>query len=217
MRTRTTTSRSRRRADPWRAPLTFDSRASDAISAHGAGRADVPRRLAGLRISSEGPPTRSPPCPSLRRSHRCRIGRVGSMIQFRFKRQAALSAARCRAIRPRAIQGRAASHGMASGGLGSQDGRRDRRPDDDDAYWNDASTSPSRAGSSAAKEERAQLFDPSHPAYPILARTLTARRDNLRAHHRRAGKATCQSSCALLSLGSSLVRVPAAGYGVARI
>jgi hypothetical protein len=64
----------------------------------------------------------------------------------------------------------------------------------------------------SAEEEHAQLFDPSHPAYPILARTLTERRDNLRAHHRRAGKATCQSSCALLSLGSSLVRIPAAGY-----
>ena len=33
----------------------------------------------------------------------------------------------------------------------------------------------------AAEEERAQVFDRSHPAYPILARTLTARRDNLSA------------------------------------
>ena len=33
----------------------------------------------------------------------------------------------------------------------------------------------------AAEEERAQLLDLSHPAYPILAGTLTARRDNLRA------------------------------------
>ena len=33
----------------------------------------------------------------------------------------------------------------------------------------------------AAEEERAQVFDRSHSAYPILARTLTARRDNLSA------------------------------------
>jgi ABC-type transporter Mla subunit MlaD len=33
----------------------------------------------------------------------------------------------------------------------------------------------------AAVEERAQVFDRSHPAYPVLARTLTARRDNLSA------------------------------------
>jgi hypothetical protein len=33
----------------------------------------------------------------------------------------------------------------------------------------------------AAEEERAQVFDRSHPAYPIVARTLTARRDNLSA------------------------------------
>jgi hypothetical protein len=33
----------------------------------------------------------------------------------------------------------------------------------------------------AAEEERAQVFDRSHPAYPILAQTLTARRDNLSA------------------------------------
>jgi hypothetical protein len=33
----------------------------------------------------------------------------------------------------------------------------------------------------AAEEERAQVFDRSHPVYPILARTLTARRDNLSA------------------------------------
>jgi hypothetical protein len=33
----------------------------------------------------------------------------------------------------------------------------------------------------AAEEERAQVFDRSHPAYPILARTLAARRDNLSA------------------------------------
>jgi uncharacterized protein YceH (UPF0502 family) len=33
----------------------------------------------------------------------------------------------------------------------------------------------------ATEEERAQVFDPSQHAYPILARTLTARRDNLRA------------------------------------
>jgi hypothetical protein len=33
----------------------------------------------------------------------------------------------------------------------------------------------------AVEEERAQVFDRSHPAYPILARTLTARRDNLSA------------------------------------
>ena len=32
-----------------------------------------------------------------------------------------------------------------------------------------------------AEQERAQVFDRSHPAYPILARTLTARRDNLSA------------------------------------
>ena len=32
----------------------------------------------------------------------------------------------------------------------------------------------------AAEEERDQAFYPSHPAYPILARTLTVRRDNLR-------------------------------------
>jgi hypothetical protein len=31
------------------------------------------------------------------------------------------------------------------------------------------------------EEKPAQVFDPSHPAYLILARTLTARRDNLRA------------------------------------
>jgi hypothetical protein len=30
-----------------------------------------------------------------------------------------------------------------------------------------------------AEEERACIFDRSEPAYPILARTLTARRDNL--------------------------------------
>ena len=33
----------------------------------------------------------------------------------------------------------------------------------------------------ATEEERAGVFDPSHHAYPILAGTLTARRDNLRA------------------------------------
>jgi hypothetical protein len=33
----------------------------------------------------------------------------------------------------------------------------------------------------AAEEERVQVFDRSHPAYPTLARTLTARRDNLSA------------------------------------
>jgi hypothetical protein len=33
----------------------------------------------------------------------------------------------------------------------------------------------------AAEEERAQVVDRSHPGYPILARTLTARRDNLSA------------------------------------
>jgi hypothetical protein len=30
------------------------------------------------------------------------------------------------------------------------------------------------------EEERAQVFDPFDPTYPILARTLTARRDNLK-------------------------------------
>jgi flagellar protein FliJ len=33
----------------------------------------------------------------------------------------------------------------------------------------------------AGEEERAQVFDRSHPAYPTLARTLAARRDNLSA------------------------------------
>jgi hypothetical protein len=33
----------------------------------------------------------------------------------------------------------------------------------------------------ATEEERAGVFVPSHHAYPILAGTLTARRDNLRA------------------------------------
>jgi hypothetical protein len=33
----------------------------------------------------------------------------------------------------------------------------------------------------AAEEERDRVFDPLHPAYRILARALTARRDNLRA------------------------------------
>jgi hypothetical protein len=33
----------------------------------------------------------------------------------------------------------------------------------------------------AAEEQRAGVLEASHPAYPILARTLTARRDNLRA------------------------------------
>jgi len=33
----------------------------------------------------------------------------------------------------------------------------------------------------ATEEQRAGVFDPSHHAYPILARTLTARRDNPRA------------------------------------
>jgi hypothetical protein len=32
----------------------------------------------------------------------------------------------------------------------------------------------------AAEEERARLFDPTQAEYPILARTLAARRDNLR-------------------------------------
>jgi hypothetical protein len=32
-----------------------------------------------------------------------------------------------------------------------------------------------------AEQERAQVFDRSHPAYPVLARTLTARWDNLSA------------------------------------
>ena len=32
----------------------------------------------------------------------------------------------------------------------------------------------------AAEEERARVFDLSDSAYPILARTLAARRDNLR-------------------------------------
>ena len=32
----------------------------------------------------------------------------------------------------------------------------------------------------AAEEERARVFDPFNAAYPILARTLAARRDNLR-------------------------------------
>jgi hypothetical protein len=31
----------------------------------------------------------------------------------------------------------------------------------------------------SAEEERVRVFDRSDPAYPILARTLTARRDNL--------------------------------------
>ncbi|MDO9383331.1 MAG: hypothetical protein Q7T86_10765 [Hyphomicrobiaceae bacterium] len=31
----------------------------------------------------------------------------------------------------------------------------------------------------ATEEERVRVFDPSAPAYPILARTLRARRDNL--------------------------------------
>ena len=33
----------------------------------------------------------------------------------------------------------------------------------------------------AAEEQRAGVLEVSHPAYPVLARTLTARRDNLRA------------------------------------
>jgi hypothetical protein len=33
----------------------------------------------------------------------------------------------------------------------------------------------------AAAEERARVFDPFDAAYPVLARTLTARRDKLRA------------------------------------
>ena len=33
----------------------------------------------------------------------------------------------------------------------------------------------------AAEEERAQVFTPADAAYPILARTLRARRDNLRS------------------------------------
>jgi hypothetical protein len=33
----------------------------------------------------------------------------------------------------------------------------------------------------AAEEERAQVFTPADAAYPFLARTLAARRDNLRA------------------------------------
>jgi hypothetical protein len=32
----------------------------------------------------------------------------------------------------------------------------------------------------AAEEERARVFDPFNAAYPILARTLAARRDNLK-------------------------------------
>jgi hypothetical protein len=32
----------------------------------------------------------------------------------------------------------------------------------------------------AAEEERARVFDKSDPLYPILARTLAARRDNLK-------------------------------------
>jgi hypothetical protein len=32
----------------------------------------------------------------------------------------------------------------------------------------------------AAEEKRARVFDPFNAAYPILARTLAARRDNLR-------------------------------------
>jgi hypothetical protein len=32
----------------------------------------------------------------------------------------------------------------------------------------------------ATEEERARVFDRSHATYPILARTLAARRDNLR-------------------------------------
>lgn len=32
----------------------------------------------------------------------------------------------------------------------------------------------------SAEEERARVFDGSDPAYPILARTLAARRDNLK-------------------------------------
>jgi hypothetical protein len=32
----------------------------------------------------------------------------------------------------------------------------------------------------ATEEERARVFDHSHAAYPILARTLAARRDNLK-------------------------------------
>jgi hypothetical protein len=33
----------------------------------------------------------------------------------------------------------------------------------------------------AAEEERAQVFNPFDAAYPVLARTLAARRDNLKA------------------------------------
>jgi hypothetical protein len=33
----------------------------------------------------------------------------------------------------------------------------------------------------AAEEEQAQVFERSQPEYPMLARTLAARRDNLRA------------------------------------
>ena len=31
------------------------------------------------------------------------------------------------------------------------------------------------------EEDRSQIFDPSHARYPILARSLAARRDNLKA------------------------------------
>jgi hypothetical protein len=49
----------------------------------------------------------------------------------------------------------------------------------------------------AAEEERAQVFDRSHPAYPFLALTLTARRDNLSATIAALGKrlASFQALC----------------------
>ena len=35
-------------------------------------------------------------------------------------------------------------------------------------------------GDIAAEEEQARIFDPSQVEYPVLARTLAARRDNLK-------------------------------------
>ena len=49
-------------------------------------------------------------------------------------------------------------------------------------------------GDIAAEEELVRIFDRSRIDYPILARTLVARRGQSSGHHRGSRTATCKSS-----------------------
>ena len=71
-------------------------------------------------------------------------------------------------------------------------------------------------GDIAAEEKQARVFDPSQTGYPTLARTLAARRDNLRetiaALERRLSD-LADSSVKSRSDGADLSRRPVSGVG----